>query len=122
MDKLIDKFAFNVARLQNTNAEVSHRLAAEKSALLGSIGVAKEAGELLDILYRYTVYGKPLDVAHVREELGDTLFYITQIANSMGLTLDECMRANIEKLEKRYPGGFSEKAALERADKNEGEE
>lgn len=82
-------------------------------------GIAGEAGELQDALKKHLDYGQPLDVDNVEEEIGDLLFYTSKLASLCGLTLESCILANREKLEKRYPDGFSVEAAKERADKRE---
>ena len=53
------------------------------------------------------------------EEVGDILWYIANLCNVNKITMKECMDANVEKLRKRYPNGFSIKDALERVDKND---
>lgn len=85
--------------------------------LHGAIGLAGEAGELLDAYKRALVYGAPLDKDNVLEECGDALHYCVYVLGSIDKDLDEAKRANIRKLKKRYPDGFSGEAALERADK-----
>ena len=82
-----------------------------------AMGVAGEAGELIDAVKKHWIYGKPLDLENVKEELGDLLFYATKIANLCGLTWDEIEAHNVEKLKKRYPTGYSDAAAQARADK-----
>jgi len=85
----------------------------------GVIGIASEAGELVDILKKHMVYHKPLDEAHVKEELGDLLHYMTYLLNTFGWSLAEIMETNVKKLKQRYPNGYSDKKALERKDKHE---
>jgi NTP pyrophosphatase (non-canonical NTP hydrolase) len=110
-----------------------------------AVGIAGEAGELLDAIKKGFAYNKPLDRANIVEELGDTLFYIEgfkqahttetgaleKIESSMSIiggileiTKPECLDANLEKLTKgdraRYKGGvYSDEAAQLRADKAE---
>ena len=91
-----------------------------------TLGVAGEAGELVDAIKKHWAYGKPLDVGNVVEELGDLLFYIQGVLNivtSQGVlapkTLEDLTVANMNKLSKRYPTGYSDQAAIARADKQE---
>ncbi len=53
----------------------------------------------------------------LREELGDVLWYIACLASAFDLSMQEIAQANVEKLEKRYPSGYSDRDALARADK-----
>lgn len=39
------------------------------------LGLCTEIGEFLDILKRHYAYGKELDIIHIKEELGDILWY-----------------------------------------------
>lgn len=52
----------------------------------GATGVAGETGELLEAILFPPVSG--IDVVNVREELGDLFFYIEQIVQRSGITLD----------------------------------
>lgn len=79
-----------------------------------SDGVCTEAGELKDAVKRHLFYGKPLDTTNIKEEVGDVLWYIAKICRDTGLTFDECMAANIKKLQTRFPNKFTNDAALDR--------
>lgn len=82
-----------------------------------AVGVAGEAGEILDAIKKVAVYQKPIDIENVIEELGDIEFYMEGLRSSLGITREQTIEANIKKLEKRYKNGYSNKAAQERADK-----
>jgi len=83
-----------------------------------AVGVSGEAGELLDAIKKWVFYGKPLDVENVIEELGDIEFYTQGLRNSLGITREQALAANIKKLNKRYPAGeYSNDQARDRADK-----
>ena len=82
-----------------------------------AVGVAGEAGELLDAIKKEAVYNKPLDVENVIEELGDLEFYMEGLRQSLGLTREQILQANIDKLSVRYNGfKYSDTAAQDRAD------
>lgn len=82
-----------------------------------AMGISGEAGEIIDAVKKKWVYNKLLDEANLKEELGDILFYIQAMANFLPCTIEELMLANMEKLKKRYPEGYTDKAAQERKDK-----
>ena len=82
------------------------------------MGLSGETGETIDIFKKHIYQGKVLDINDVIEEIGDILWYIANLCNVNKITMKECMDANVEKLRKRYPNGFTIKDALERADKN----
>ena len=69
------------------------------------MGLCEEAAEVLGLVSKHVFNGAPLDRARVVEELGDCLFYLTALANTFDISLDELQDANIAKLRKRYPDG-----------------
>lgn len=81
------------------------------------VGIGSESGELQDALKKALVYHAPLDFGNIKEEIGDLLHYIARLIATCGWTFEEVMDANVEKLQKRYPNGYSHRAGLDRADK-----
>lgn len=101
-------------------APVIHRLINEPTLIRmihASIGMSGETGEILDNLKKSMVYGKALDINNLKEECGDVLWYMAIFLHSLGSSFEEVMTMNKEKLEKRYPTGFTEKDAMKRKDK-----
>lgn len=86
--------------------------------LHAALGIAGESGELVDAIKKHVMYGKDLDIANVKEELGDMLWYMSLLLDAIGSSYEEVMQINHDKLEKRFPSGFTEKAAVARADKH----
>lgn len=81
------------------------------------MGLAGEVGEVTDAVKKSVLYNKELDVVNVKEECGDILWYMALLLDQIGSSFEEVMKMNHDKLETRYPGGFSEKKAQDRADK-----
>lgn len=73
-----------------------------------ALGLCEEAGEVAGVVKKHVFHGHELNRDKLVEELGDTLWYLDQLACSFGITLEEVAGANIEKLRKRYPSGFSQ--------------
>lgn len=88
-----------------------------QTLLHAGVGIAGEGGEFLDSLKKSWVYNKNIDNENLIEELGDLMFYIQAAANALGVSLEDIVLKNIEKLMKRYPDGYSDAAAIARADK-----
>ncbi|MCS1393998.1 nucleoside triphosphate pyrophosphohydrolase family protein [Lysinibacillus boronitolerans] len=80
------------------------------------LGIAGEAGEVADLIKKAMFHGHVIDQVEVKKELGDVMWYLANIARLAGLSLDEIAEANIEKLKKRYPDGFSTEASINRAE------
>lgn len=69
----------------------------------GALGLAGEAGEVVEVVKKHLCYGQKLDYVHLKEELGDTLFYLELVMHLAGFTRKEVEEANVAKLKKRYP-------------------
>lgn len=87
--------------------------------LHAAVGMSGESGEVLDMVKKHWVYGKELDKDKLVLELGDTMYYLQAAANEIGVSLDEIVRRNMEKLTKRFGSTYSDQAAIERADVND---
>ena len=100
--------------------EIIRQLTPQQAHLLHmAVGVSGEAGELLDAIKKHCVYQKQINMENVIEEAGDILFYLTGLLNDLNISVEDCVKANIDKLSKRYPAGsYSNAAAIARADKD----
>lgn len=109
-----------VASLCKSGEKIIQDLSPSRAHLLHmAVGVSGEAGELLDVVKKSAIYDKPLDVAHLAEELGDIEFFLQGIYNELHLSREQVLLANIEKLSARYPQGtFTNSDAQARADKS----
>lgn len=83
------------------------------------IGICGEAGEVADGIKKNSIYGKPLDQKNIIEELGDLEFYMAGLRQMLGISRYDTLGANVRKLQARYKGGYSDAAAIERADKKD---
>ncbi len=92
------------------------KLSAEKKILEGLVGINSEAGEALDIWKKYEFHKHDLDAKAIALELGDVLWYLTEAAVALGYSLEDIMKMNIEKLNKRYPDGFDPERSKNRED------
>jgi NTP pyrophosphatase (non-canonical NTP hydrolase) len=81
------------------------------------VGLAGEAGEVADLIKKGVFHRHGIDAPRLEEELGDTLWYIAALCNTLGLDLSTIMQANIDKLKIRYPNGFSSLDSLRRVDR-----
>lgn len=80
------------------------------------LGIAGEAGEVADALKKALFHSHELDRSKIQKELGDVLWYVADLATTLGLDLDDVAAANIEKLRQRYPEGFSSERSIHRKD------
>lgn len=86
--------------------------------LHAALGVCGEAGELADVVKKEVIYGKEHNREHLVEELGDLRFYIQAVMNLNGITEQEVLQQNANKLCIRYKQlRYSDEDAIGRADK-----
>lgn len=77
----------------------------------GALGLTGEAGEVADLTKKLVFHDWMPDEFRadfrdkLREELGDVLWYIILLAYGyLGISLEEVIQTNIDKLSNRYPG------------------
>jgi len=75
------------------------------------MGISGEAGDVAGCIKKTLFHGDD-QTQGIRENLGDTMWYIAMIANLYGWDLEEVLNENIEKLKKRYIKAFTEKEAV----------
>ena len=76
--------------------------------LTAAVGMSAEAGEFTEIVKKIVFQGKPVNeenLFHMKRELGDIMCYVAQACMGLNTSIDEIIEMNVEKLEKRYPGG-----------------
>ncbi len=80
----------------------------EKEIMTWGLGIAGEAGDVAGCIKKTYSHGRGSDERKgTRENLGDTLWYIAMICNFYGWNLEDIMKENVQKLQKRHPKGFS---------------
>lgn len=87
-----------------------------KAKSVFGLGIAGEAGEVADLIKKEVGHGHPENREKVLKELGDVLWYVAAIASVYELRLSDIADANIEKLKKRYPEGFSTERSINRGE------
>ena len=80
-----------------------------------ALGLAGEAGEVADEIKKIVGHGHALDKDKLAKEIGDVCWYIAALCNDLGINLSDVAQANIDKLWKRYPEGFSQDASRNRS-------
>ena len=98
--------------MRTLNPELSKR-----DVLINSVmGLCGESGEAIDIVKKWMAHGHELDKEHLTKELGDIAWYLAEAATALDLDLEDILRANIEKLKKRYPQGFTTEDSVNRTE------
>ena len=82
--------------------------------LNGVMGLCGEAGECIDLVKKHLHQGHPLDREKLSKELGDVAWYLAETAWALDISLEDILRGNLEKLQKRYPQGFDAEKSVNR--------
>jgi len=111
------KFPFRASldRMENQFGTPPQRL------ITAALGLSAEAGEFGDLVKKCLFQGKELNKENrelMIKELGDVMWYLAQGCMALGVTIDEVLWANIDKLEKRYPNGFEVARSENRSQKD----
>lgn len=75
------------------------------------MGIAGEAGEVVEKWKKIVAYKDGVitdeDKKELQKEMGDVVWYIAVLANSLGLTFEEVMQLNVDKLRDRMERGVT---------------
>lgn len=81
-----------------------------------ALGLTGEAGEVAEHIKKGVFHQHGIDKTALKKELGDVLWYLSALCTALNLDLSEIMDANLEKLRKRYPNGFTAEDSKKRSD------
>ena len=93
--------AYRLVELDGKGANIERLVTA-------GVGINAEGGEFLEIIKKMVFQGKPWNDdnrEHLIIELGDLLWYVAQATQALGVSFEEVIETNVNKLKKRYPGG-----------------
>jgi len=93
---------------------LNYNLSEEQTISNMIFGICGESGEVADILKKHLYQGHKLDKEHLKEELGDIMYYIVNLATMYDIDMREVLEMNVEKLLKRYPEGFETNKSINR--------
>lgn len=80
----------------------------------GALGLVGEAGEVAELVKKHLFHGHALDRQALMAELGDVLWYVARLAAALGISLGDVAALNLDKLQRRYPNGFSHERSRNR--------
>ncbi|MGL4451400.1 MAG: nucleoside triphosphate pyrophosphohydrolase family protein [Sarcina sp.] len=101
---------------KNVEFTMKKNVAMESALCDYGLGLTGEAGESVDIIKKGVFHGHDLDKAHLKNELGDVLWYVAALASTINVSLEEIAQINIDKLRKRYPEGFDKVMSINRVE------
>ena len=91
-----------------------HPPGSRDAMLNGALGLAGEVGEVVEAVKKHVFHGHALDRQALVAELGDVLWYVARLAAAFGISLGDVAVRNLDKLQRRYPNGFSSECSRNR--------
>ena len=98
----------------NEYQKLAMRTARELNIVEFALGISGEAGEVTDLIKKVEFHGHEMNKIKLVDELGDVLWYLALLAETIGVELEEVAKVNIDKLKERYPDGFESERSINR--------
>ena len=76
-------------------------------------GLSSEVGEVCGI-HQKTHQGHTLNAVALRKELGDCMWFLAEVCDVYGFSMEAIAEENIAKLRKRYKDGFTVEESIHR--------
>ena len=108
VDEVTSDASKDFVYLYDRLVELASKGANLERLLTAGVGINAEGGEFLEIIKKMVFQGKPWNDdnrEHLIIELGDVMWYVAQACNALGVSFDDVISTNVNKLLKRYPGG-----------------
>lgn len=102
--------------MESTYSEFVKVMLSDKAITNIALGLAGEAGEFVNEIRKIGFQGHALEREKILKELGDVRFYLQAAYDFMGVTDNEVIVGNMEKLTRRYPNGFTPEASIRRTE------
>ena len=80
----------------------AHYTSGHDSLEMCALGLNGESGEVAELIKKHKYHGHTLVIPKLEEELGDVLWYIAEMATTLGLSLESVAWTNVQKLQQRY--------------------
>lgn len=73
-----------------------------------------ESGEVQNVIKKEYFHGHAIDKQKIVDEIGDMLWYAAALCHLYNLRLSDVLDHNLQKLQRRYPQGFSKERSVNR--------
>jgi len=81
-----------------------------------NLSTSQALGSIFELEKKRMYYDKVIDTNQLQNLLNTVYYNVEATLQEVGLSLEECLQINIDKLKLRYPEGFSNEAAINKAD------
>lgn len=78
------------------------------------LGASGEVAEISEHFKKHWYHGHELDLNKIIVEIGDVMFYLAWLSDTLGFELEGVAEAVIKKLKKRYGETFNEELSINR--------
>lgn len=92
---------------------INQKLTWDETKAHAILGMMSEVGEVAGI-FQKKYQGHDVDKERVMDELGDCAWFWMEMCFAMKFDPQEVLEYNIDKLHKRYPGGFDPERSVHR--------
>lgn len=79
-----------------------------------SIDLVESVSDFVDVIKKSVIYGKSVDDFQIELKLNKIHGIVRNMANSSGVSLDTVCNVVVQKLSKRYKGGYTDNKAITR--------
>lgn len=97
-------------------SELANTFNIELSPLDYDISTEECIGWIAETIKKYLAYNREVNVPELQKRLERILWHIHESLESYDITLEDCLDANITKLQKRFPEKFTAELALAKGD------
>lgn len=92
--------------------ETLHPEAHKDMLTCAALGLTSEAGEFAQLVRKHRHEGRSLDLHSALGELGDILYYLQVAGMALGVSLEDMVDANKQKLKARFPEKLAGRALV----------
>ena len=110
-----DNLTFTDYQLQADLTAGKHQDSREE-ILNWTLGLAGESGEFANLIKKAIFHQHGFNYGEIVSELGDCLWYISQLCTSLGIDMGMVAEQNNKKLARRYPKGFTSEDSINRSE------
>jgi NTP pyrophosphatase (non-canonical NTP hydrolase) len=100
---------------KNAEKTINKEITSSRELILNAcLGLAGEAGEVIDHVKKWAYQGHELSKEKIIDELGDVLWYMSEMCTALDIKFAQVSNYNTRKLKRRYGDKFSKEQSINR--------